>query len=66
MNKQMSWFARNSQQSVFMKVAVIPTLDKSGPVPTITDSKKIKKPEEMYVVVGETVIGGEEVVGDER
>ncbi len=62
-NKRNVWFQKNSQQSVFMKVATLPVVNRSGPVQAITEYAKPKKPSETYFTVGETPIGGEEIVG---
>ena len=62
-NARNVWFQKTAQQGVFMKVASIPTLNKSGPVQALTENKKIKPPSEKYFVVGQSKVGGEEVVG---
>ena len=65
-DRRTSWFTRNSQQSLSAKLATFPTINKSGPVPVLTESKTTKPPSEKYFVVGKTKVGGEEVVGYER
>lgn len=63
MSKRSTWFAKNTQQGVFMKVATLPAIARNGPVNVLTDSKKPKPPSEKNFVVGKTPIGGDEVVG---
>ena len=62
-DKRSSWFTKSAQQGVFMKTATLSTINRSGPTQAVTDNKKIKPSKEKYFVVGETLIGGEEVVG---
>jgi hypothetical protein len=63
MSKRSVWLAKNTQQSVFMKVATLPAIARNGPIQVITDSKKPTPPDERNFVVGKTPIGGNEVVG---
>ena len=61
MKRSTGWFTKNAAQDVFAKVPILPLVARSGndvqPART-RDSKSAK-----YIVVGETVIGGKEVVG---
>lgn len=61
--KRAVWFQKNAQQGIFMKVSTIPALVRSGPIQAVTDNQKQKPSNEKYFIVGETLVGGEEVVG---
>jgi hypothetical protein len=45
-----------------MKVANFPSVIRNGPVPVITNTRQAKSEEEKTFVVGQSIIGGEEVI----
>lgn len=62
MRKSVSWVRSNAQQGVLMKVANFPSVIRNGPVPVITNTRQAKSEEEKTFVVGQSIIGGEEVI----
>ena len=62
MRKSISWVRSNAQQGVTMKVASFPSVIRNGPVPVIIQRRRAKSEEEKTFVVGQSIIGGEEVV----
>jgi len=58
-----SWFQRSAHQGVFMKAAMFRTVNRSGPVQAHNRRKKVKGLRDRHIVVGKTIIGGDEIVG---
>lgn len=50
---------------MFSKSAVLHPVSRSGAVQSHGTKKKVKDPNEKYVEVGKTVVGGDEIVGGE-
>jgi hypothetical protein len=59
-----NWFQRTAQQGVFMKVANLHVISKSGSIQSISNVVMPRNPDaDKYFIVGKSVVGGKEVVG---
>ena len=64
MRTSRNWFSMRYGQSVNADVSTLPTIARAGSHgPPPPDEKRVNKKGEKVFVVGETEIGGEEVVG---
>jgi hypothetical protein len=61
MRRTLAWFQGNVKQDVYVRGRSVVTMSTSSRAKTTSSSHEVKEPERF--VAGETIVGGEEVVG---
>ena len=65
MKRSAVWFQGHTQQGVFMRIGNFPSIARTGAKNYSAQTKKAKSKKERLFVVGQSIVGGEEVVGYE-
>ena len=63
MKRSIRWFNQRSTQNTRTRIADLPILISTGPSAQINEERRVNEDGDEFFVVGESEVGGEEVVG---